>query len=240
MKHSTLFAFQNPFAVCLSFLVGLATAFAAPRSDQGVEGVTLKDKVMMLVQDGQLVPMDTSITLPHDINVSTNGTFKVNQGKGRRLQEGQVLDTEGMLLSPNGAIEPVLDHIEMKNGRVLISKDGEAQALDKEWVFPDNSGISTDGWWRMADGSMKRLIDGQILTLNGQIVPAKDTVSLQEGNVVVQKDGSLLKISPNQSIVMNDGTKVLGSGTVLFADGKAVRLTEGEIVTLQGVALHRR
>jgi hypothetical protein len=51
----------------------------------------------------------------------------------------------------------------------------------------------------------------------------------------VQKDGSSLTLALGRSLVMNDGTKVMGDGTVIMSDGRTLSLTEGQIVTVEGV-----
>ena len=81
-----------------------------------------------------------------------------------------------------------------------------------------------------------RLMDGQLLTLEGSLLPARDTVILLGGKVSVQKDGSTLPLRPTQSLMMSDGTKVLGNGTVVRRDGTTLTLTEGQLLIVEGVA----
>jgi hypothetical protein len=80
-----------------------------------------------------------------------------------------------------------------------------------------------------------RVIDGQLFTPDGQAIPAVDTVSMQRGKVVVQKDGSLLTVNQGRAIMMNEGTKVFGDGRVVRKDGQSAQLAEGEVLTVQGV-----
>ena len=224
--------------ICFSLLA--LNACAAAAAEESVDRVTFKDGKVMVVQDGESSPLKKQLLLSQQIKVNTNGTFRVNNGKPRDFKEGQVLSRDGMLISPDGSIEPVMDHITMKNGKLLVMQDGESRMLEADMAFPDGSKLLTDGTLRAPDGRLKRLIDGELLTLDGHVLPTKDTITLQDGKVVVQKDGSLLRIPPNQSIMMNDGTKVLGTGTVLTPDGRTVTLAEGQIITVQGVALQNR
>jgi hypothetical protein len=85
------------------------------------------------------------------------------------------------------------------------------------------------------DGKTTRILDGQIFKLDGSALPAKDSATLKDGKVVVQKDGSLLPVQPRQSIMMSDGTKVFGDGSVIMKDGKKVTLSEGQTLVLDGV-----
>ena len=92
-----------------------------------------------------------------------------------------------------------------------------------------------DGTLRTPDRKMKRLIDGEIIKLDGREIASKDSVSLQGGKVVVQKDGGVVKLNPNQTLMMNDGTKVFADGTIQKSDGSKVTLTEGQILAIEGV-----
>ena len=223
--------------IFLSLGLSLGVVAAA---DETAERAMLKEGKMMIVQDGKTIRMEKNVALPHDIKVTTNGTFTVNNGKQRELKEGQVLDRDGMLTSPDGSVAPVLDHVAMKSGKLFIVQDGDASLVDHEIAFPDGSKVLPDSTLRTADGRLKRLIDGDLLTLTGQSLPAQDTISLQNGNVVVQKDGSLLTLRPNQSMMMNDGTKAFSNGTVVSRNGATTRLTEGQIIKVEGVVTSKK
>ena len=224
----------NLASALLSFLITLDCVGAA-ESDKPAERALMKDGKMFAVQEGKTEEMKKNVLLPNDIRVSTNGTFTVKSGKTRQLADGQVLDSEGMLTSSDGSVVPVIDHIAMKNGRLLIVRDGDSSPVDREIALPDGSKILPDQSIRTPDGRLKRLIDGDLLKIDGQPLPATDTISLQNGKVVVQKDGSLLNLRPEQTMMMNDGTKAFGTGTVIMKDGSTVTLTEGQIVKVEGV-----
>ncbi len=221
--------------VLLTICGALATA-----ADKPAERAMLKDGKMLIVQQGKTVPMENNVVLPHSIKVSTNATFTVNDGKPRKLKEGQVLDSEGMLTSPDGSVAPVLDHVAMKNGKLLMVVDGESSPVDREISFPDGSKILPDSTLRTPDGRLRRLIDGDLLTIGGQPLPTTDTISLQNGRVVVQKDGSLLTLRPDQTIMMNDGTKAFGNGTVVKKDGSTINLGDGQILKVEGVVSSKK
>jgi hypothetical protein len=200
-----------------------------------VSAVTRKGDQMLVVQGDRTEPMTADVTLPHDVKVMTNGTFTVKDGKPRDFKDGDRLGVDGMMMSPSGRIEPVFDHITKKKADVVIVRDGQSQPLRQSFAFPDGSRVSPDATVRLPDGSVRRLLDGQLLTLSGVVIPAKDTISLQNGKVTLQKDGSLLSVPPGRSMMMNDGTKVFGNGTVIRPDGSQFKLTEGQIVTVEGV-----
>ena len=232
-------SFSKLGVVLVAFVLPLHFSFAAEQ-EEAAERAMLREGKMMVLQAGTTKKMEKNVLLPHDIKVTTNATFRVNNGKERHLKEGQVLDSDGMLTSPDGSVAPVVDHVAMKNGKLVFVQDGEPGPVDHEVTFPDGSKLVPDGTLRTPDGRLRRLIDGDLLTLNGQSLPAQDTISLQNGKVVVQKDGSLLTLRPDQSIMMNDGTKAFGNGTVVAKDGSTSTLSEGQILKIEGVVSSKK
>src|SRR5262249_44266093 len=131
----------------------------AGKDAEAVDRVTYKGGKVLIIQNGKQVPADKEIVLPHQIKVSTNGIFTVNDGKPRELKEGQTLNKEGMLLSPDGSIQPVMDHIAMKNGKVIVFEDGQTKPLDRELLLANGTKVLPDGTLRTPDGRLKRLLD---------------------------------------------------------------------------------
>jgi hypothetical protein len=202
-----------------------------------VERVTAKGGKTLAVQAGLLAALERELAFPQGIKVMTNATFRVGQGKERKLLEGQVLGADGLLISPDGAILPVVDHAAMEKGQVIVSRDGERSPLQGELRLGDGSILTADGYRVVTDRARTKtkLLDGQMFKLDGQEVPATDTVTLRNGKVWVQKDGSRLEVPAGRSLMMNDGTKVFGDGQIVMKDGKTRRLAEGEILTVAGV-----
>ena len=204
-------------------------------SPREADSVSLRSGQMLALRDGKISPLEGTIKFPNDLKVETNGTFTVKSGKPRKLAEGQSLSRDGTLTSSDGSSAPVVDHLAMKAGKVVIVKDGQSAPLGSPITLPDGTRVTADGGVTFATGKATRLLDGQLLKLDGGTLPAKDTVTLQKGNVVVQKDGSRLPIAKTQSIMMSDGTKVFGDGTVVWKNGNALRLSEGQILEIEGV-----
>jgi hypothetical protein len=201
----------------------------------GVDGVTVKDGDVYSLQGGKLTPLTESLDLPFDVEVNTNGTFKVGKdGKDRQIQEGQVVRNDGWMLNPNGAIQPVFDHVVMTKGQVYVVKDGQSTALDKTMVFPNGMSVDPQGYGSNLPGGVKRLVDGQLFRLDGTPIQAKDTVSLKNGQVVVQKNGSLIPLQSVQVMGMDDGSRIYGSGLIEKRDGQQIKLREGQTILLDG------
>jgi hypothetical protein len=199
------------------------------------EQVVVRQGKVLLQKAGGPVPLDQDLQLSAELKVSTNGTFFVCGGPARPLREGQALSADGLLTSPDGSAAPVFDHVAMRQGKPCLVKDGVISALTTELRLGDGSRVTPEGVRVARDGRRSRMLDGQWFRLDGQALPAKDTVLLKDGAVIVQKDGSTLTLRPAQSLMMNDGTKVFGNGSLVFSDGRKKVLVEGERLTLDGV-----
>jgi hypothetical protein len=225
-------------ALLLWLCSGLSTLGAD--ENQAPESASFKAGKVLVALGGKIVAATKDVSFPAEIVIKTNGVFKVSNGKPRQMREGQIIDAQGMLTSPDGSVAPVFDHLTLKNGRVQVVKDGDSKALAGEYVLPDGARISPDGSIRARDGKLRRLLDGQLLKLDGTTVGVTDTISLTGGKVVLFKDGGRVELKRGQVIAMSDGTRVSGDGSVVRPDGTKVRLKEGETIKIPGVVSARR
>jgi hypothetical protein len=223
---------KTKFTLTAFVLVGCGALVA--RSAE-VEKVQFNNKRILAWQGGLIVEPTNEVALPFEIVVQTNGAFTVKAGKVRQLNEGDILDKEGMLLGADGSIKPVLDHVSSDRGRIVVVKDGETVPVRGTMTLGDGTIVSEDRKITSPAGSYRWLMDGELFRTEGKALPTRDTVTLQDGRVKVQKDGALLAIDPARSIMMNDGTKVLGDGTVIRFDGERLILNEGEVLVIEGV-----
>jgi hypothetical protein len=231
---------MNPNRIVCAFLLAIACAPALrAQTDSSVDGVTVKGDKVYGIQGGSLEVLMDNLKLPFDVEVTTNGSFMVARGKERKLEEGQVLRSDGWLLNPDGSMQPVFDHVTMRNGHVMVVRDGEATRLTEPMRFPNNLSIAPDGSCNYPDGSPSRLADGQAFRLDGTAIPAKDAVTLKSGRVVVQKDGTLIPLSPGHIMGMNDGTRVYGNGQIQKHDGTTTQLRDGQTILIAGPVIKR-
>jgi hypothetical protein len=219
----------------ISALLTATVSQVFAQANAAQEAVSCRTNRTVLERDGQLELLKEELSFSHDIKVLTNCTFRVNNGKIRPLQEGQSLRADGNLLQADGSIQPVFDHIAMTAGAVRLFKDGEAQALDAAFTLPDGSTINPDGSYTRPSGRRSRLVDGQIIGLDGAALPSQDTITLRDGRVVVSRSGTLLTLKPNEIMGMDDGRKVKGDGVILERDGSSTKLEEGQTVVIEGV-----
>ncbi len=225
-------------AAALCLFLGLAWLSAQER--QSVTSVTFKEGKVLIPSGDKSVEATNEVVLPGEIVVNTNGVFTVKNGKERQLREGQTIGADGMLVSPDGSVVPVTDHLLMKAGRVYLVRDGESAPLPREFALPDATRVTPDGIIRERDGKYRRMLDGQLLKLDGLSLPTTDTASLRNGRVVLYKDGGRVELRPGQAIAMSDGTRVNGDGTVVRPNGTMARLREGEILKIPGVIPPRK
>ena len=200
------------------------------------EKVLKKDGKVLAVVKGQAVPFAKPILFPGEVLVNTNGQFTVAKGKVRELKEGQALTADGVLFNPDGSVAPVIDHIAVRGGRVFVVKDGEPAVLSQNIPLAAGGVLGPDATIR-SPGKIQRLLDGHLLKLDGTPLKAQDTIGMQDGKVYVHKDGGRYQLQPAQIMVMNDGTRVQGNGTVTSRDGKTRTLKEGELLLVEGPVL---
>src|SRR5438477_5183164 len=207
----------------------------AAQETSAVESVLLKEGRMTVVQRGASLPMTNEIILPHNIKVMTNGAFRVQNGKERQLTDGQVVGADGILINPDGTLRPVFDHIAFVKGQALLQRDGAVSPLAQDTDLPDGTRITNDGYLAGKAGSRRKLLDGETFDLAGKAVPVGDTITMKDGKVIVQKDGTSLEVPQGRSLMMNDGSKVFGDGTVTLKNGDKTNLVSGAILKLEGV-----
>jgi len=220
--------------------LGLAWTPLLAKDSKSTDRVTAESGKTMVFVDGKTVPLTEELNLTDSIKVSTNASFTVNNGKARTLPDGAILAKNGMLTTTDGKITPVIDHL-IKNGpQVYLFKDGVSTPLKQDYVLPNGIRVSPNGNMYTAKGEFRRFIDGQMLELTGAVIESKDSVTLRDGKVYVQKEGTQYEVAPSRTFMMNDGSKVFGNGTVMKKDGTVVTLTEGQILTLPGVTFGQR
>jgi hypothetical protein len=119
-------------------------------------------------------------------------------------------------------------------------KDGEGKPLTGELALPNGIRVLADGSLRGPGGSLRRLLDGQLLKMDGTAVGVTDTVSINAGKVVLFKDGGRVEVRRGQVIAMSDGTRVSGDGLVVRPDGSKITLKEGDTIKIPGVLSVRK
>ena len=222
----------------LALMISAAIAFAADTA--AIDKVQFKGGKVLVWPGGKTLAAPNEASLPYSVLVKTNGTFTVQGGKLRSLQEGETIGKDGMLTKPDGTVQHVVDHVSLLRGRVIVVIDGESTEAKAQVKLGDGTTIDPDGKISPRTSSPRRLLDGEAFQLKGDALPTRDTITLQDGKVKVQKDGSVLAVEPGRSVMMNDGTKVFGDGKIVYKDGQQAQLAEGQIIMIEGVVTRPR
>lgn len=222
--------------VVTQFFLAANAVLLFAQANSSIETVTCLTNRTLLQQGAGWTLLESPMTMPGGIKVFTNGTYQVNEGKTRHLGTGQLLRADGFLLNADGSAIPVFDHIVMSNGKVMVFKDGEGEALTTALTLPDGSVINPDGSYSRPYVRQSRLVDGQLLTLQGASMRGLDTITLRNGKVVVCKSGRLIQLqSPLETMGLYDGSRVRGDGLLTSRDGTTSKLAEGQTITVEGV-----
>ena len=220
---------------CLCLLSGICTPSLHAQSDSANNGVTVKDGKICKIQGDQLAELNEVLKLPFDVEVNTNGNFTVAGGKERKLGEGQIIRSDGWLVSPDGSVQPVFDHVIMQAGHVMVVRDGQAVTLAAAMTFPGGMTVQPDGTCGNAKSGQARLRDGQVFKMDGSAIMTKDAVTLINGRVVLQRDGTILTLNPVQVTGMNDATRVYGDGRIQPRGGEVRQMREGQTILFDGI-----
>ena len=225
--------------VIIQSFLGAGSGLLFAQADYSGDTAACRTNRTQFQHGGECVPLTNAVTMPGGIKVFTNCTFRVNQGKARPLQEGQILRDDGFLLDPDGSMTLVRNHIAMSKGTVMVFKDGEGEALTTTLTLPDGTGINADGSYVRSSGRRSRLADGQLLTLDGTPIRGLDTISMHNGRVVVFKSGALIPLQSAVVIMgMPDGSRVRGDGQITSPNGTTRQMVEGEIITMPGLLVN--
>jgi hypothetical protein len=71
------------------------------------------------------------------------------------------------------------DHIVMRNGRVMMMRNGEMTSMDEEMTLPDGTRVGIDGTMMMPDGTMRMMVEGEILLLQSAPAGPEDMTDRQ-------------------------------------------------------------
>jgi hypothetical protein len=233
-------AMKTTFWLRLSVAASLGCfALNAVNAAEAPDRVKFADRKVWVYHGARVTTPTNKVELPFAIVVNTNGTYKVKGGRDRQLLEGDALSRDGTLIRADGSIMPVLDHVTLNRGRVMLMKDGVYSEVTSVMRLGNGTTVAPDWTITTPDGNSRKLLDGELLRLEGAALPAQDTVNLRNGRVTVQKDGSVLTVEPGRTVMMNDGTKVFSDGTVVRFDGETTKLTDGQTLIIEGVVRKR-
>ena len=66
------------------------------------------------------------------------------------------------------------DMLTMKNGKMMMTKNGNTMPMDMDMTLSDGTKVMMDGILMMADGSTRRMMDGEAMTMAGKMAKMQE------------------------------------------------------------------
>jgi hypothetical protein len=66
--------------------------------------------------------------------------------------------------------EMMKDHIMMKDGKVMMIKEGKSMPLDKELALTNGAKVTADGSVTLKDGTKTMMKEGEMMTMDGAVM----------------------------------------------------------------------
>ncbi len=143
----------------------------------------------------------------------------------------------GMAFGAEGAHHR--DGYSMKNGKVVVTRDGKETEVTAEVSLGNGSRLLPDGVIITRDGRRDRFVEGKWLTFDGDFVALDDTPVIVDDGYFWRDDhlyvvrGGVETIVTTE-IVLDDGTRLLPDGFIVAHDGSRRHFDAGMRLSLQG------
>ena len=167
----------------------------------------------------------------------------LNNSKNQNTQTYSAYD-----LHPDGVL--------MKDGKLMVVKNGKKTTLDQDMSMSNGTKIKTDGNYTKKDGSTMRLKEGEHMDMEGNINlmnsnndnnmgvqqnsqnnsdynSNSDGVFMQNGKMMQIKNGQKTAVQDN-TLTMNNGTKIMSDGTCITKDGTKMKMKDGQHMDMEG------
>lgn len=129
-----------------------------------------------------------------------------------------------------------------KGAKVLIAQGGKSVSATKDVSFPGEIVIKTNGVFKVSNGKLRQMREGQTIDAegmlsspDGSVVPVFDHLTLKSGRVQVVKDGDSKALAGEYALP--DGARISPDGSIRARDGKLRRLLDGQLLRLDGTAV---
>ena len=225
---------KRPINALLTLALSITLTPLASAQVSNNDYLVLQKGELIVHKNGKPETLKQKLTLSNGFTVETNGVVTLKGGGEKPLKEGQKLTLDGFLIANDGQFTPFEDHVALRNGVVTIVKDGVATAAAGIVRLADGTQIFPRGSVVRPNGQKSQLLDGQMLKLSGPSIDSSDFAMFQNGQVTLKKDGSIISLSPNKSMMMSDGSKVFGTGLVHRKDGSRIQLGESQRLNFPG------
>ena len=201
------------------------------------EGVVMRDgKMMKISKAGTLDPLEEDLTLA-DAVVSKTGEVKYTNGGKLRLKNGEVLTKNGKLMMLEDQVQNV-EGVALRDGKLILIKGGGITVVDSDTYLNNDGKINGEGIVEYKSGFKYKIKEGEIVTLDGQIMRRKDDQMDADG--IIMRGGKIVRYDKGKPVIadkeftMANGAKVSPDGTVVTKDGIKINLREGDVINAKG------
>lgn len=127
---------------------------------------TVRDGRMCYVEDGVFAPLTEAVTFNNGLTLRPDGTVVTPSRREIRLQDGHTL-------SANGEPLQALDHVQIRQGKLVLQKDGSLVPLPpgRTIGMSDGTKVQASGLITRRSGEQFTLAEGQRLTVEGAAMP---------------------------------------------------------------------
>lgn len=117
-----------------------------------------------VVKDGGApTPVTQNVALPDGSLLTTDASLRLAGGRIQRLIDGHTLRLDGHVI-------PTLDTVTLKNGKVVVEKDGAQIPVASSITMNDGTKVLANGTMVSFDGKKTtRLKEGETITLSGAL-----------------------------------------------------------------------
>lgn len=130
-------------------------------------GLLFSTGTIVVAQNPDSVPkVNINDTVPQKFSLDTNtNRWNTDTSTGNWNQQAAPKANDTAQQKKPETEEKLSDRAMMKNGEMMIIKNGEETKMQDEVVFPSGTVVKTDGTVRKKDGSEVKLKDGQYIAL---------------------------------------------------------------------------
>jgi hypothetical protein len=193
---------------------------------------------MMLVKDGEPQILNSDITFTSGNKLLKHGHVMKKDGTKHILKEGEKIDMDGNFIVDKSKVEyDEKNNLVMKNGKMMVVKDGKETILLSEMLMPDWSKIYPDGTVEKQNGTKTKMKEGERLNMEGEPmskISTGFTPTTTSQTVVTLKGGKMIVVLGDKEIplskerILNNGSKIMVDGTISKKDGSSFKLKEGD------------
>jgi hypothetical protein len=236
------------------FLVSGKGELAILKSELISDALFVRDGKVWSLTQGRITPLQEDFVLANGHILTPHGQLLYSSSERMPLREGEIILPNGSLLFSKGnntadpaslAERKVTDHYVMRNGKVMLVRNGDPQSLVADVTLPNGNKLTKSGQMTHKNGEKHVLKEGETVNMEGNMMAAippsaydeRNYIAMKMGRMVQVKDG--IDISLTSDVLMPDWSRIYPDGTIEKPNGSKTKLKEGERVNMEGEPMAR-